>query len=169
MENIVYEAGYLITYALCELDTQKEVNPIYFHIDLEYNRKTKEIRGNSLSDTIPKAIKKLQKNAKKTICNMIIFPAELENQSNKRETALVSMIFDNINEKSLTIIVPYSLNGHIITREYEVIDSDNIHRDEFLYLESIFNKGLLNFEQGRYIWNRSFNSNKSNYNSNKPI
>jgi hypothetical protein len=164
MENIIYEAGYLMTYALSELDAQKEVNPIYFHIDLEYQRKTKEIRGNSLSETIPKAIKKLQKNAKKTLSNLIIIPAELENSFGKRESAIVAMIFDNINEKSLTITIPYSFEDDKLTiKEYEVIDSDNLDRKEFIYLEAIFNRGLLNFEQGSYIWKERFRGKKSKH------
>jgi len=56
MENIIYEAGYLTTYALNELNIVKTINPIYFHIDSNKKRSTKEIRGNSLSETIPKAI-----------------------------------------------------------------------------------------------------------------
>jgi len=157
MENIIYEAGYLITYTLTELDTEKKVNPIYFHIDLDYKRKTKEIRGNSLSDTIPKAIKKLQKNAKKTLCNLIIIPAEIDSDNGDRESALVAMIFDNINEKSLTITVPYKFSDDKLKiKEYEVIDSDNMETNEFLYLETIFNRGLLNFEQGSYLWKERF-------------
>jgi len=161
MENIIYEAGYLMTYALSELDSQKEVNPIYFHIDLDYERKTKEIRGNSLSETIPKAIKKLQKNVKKTLSNLIIIPAELENSYGERESSLIGMIFDNLNEKSLTISIPYNFeNDKLFIKEYEVIDSDNLDRKEFLYLEAIFNRGLLNFEQGQYIWKDRFKGKK---------
>ena len=162
MKNIIYETGYLISYALNELDAQKEVNPIYFHIDLEYKRKTKEIRGNSLSESIPKAIKKLQKNAKKTLSNLIIIPAELENRFAERESALVAMIFDNLNEKSLTITVPYNFESDRLTiQEYEVIDSDNLEQNEFLYLESIFNRGLLNFEEGSYLWKNRLKGKKN--------
>jgi len=170
MENIIYEAGYLITYALSELDVEKEVNPIYFHIDLDYKRKTKEIRGNSLSETIPKAIKKLQKHAKNTISNLIIIPAELEDHDGKRYSALVAMVFDNINEKSLTITVPYRFkDSKIEVDEYRVIDSDNLERKEFLYLEVIFNRGLLNFEQGAYIWKERFVGKKQQNSFTKPL
>jgi len=169
MENIIYEAGYLITYALSELDVEKEVSPIYFHIDLDYKRKTKEIRGNSLSETIPKAIKKLQKNAKDTLSNLIIIPAELEDSNKQRYSALVAMVFDNINEKSLTITVPYHFeDGKIEVDEYRVIDSDNLERKEFLYLEAIFNRGLLNFDQGSYIWKERFKG-KKHKNTFRPV
>jgi hypothetical protein len=169
MENIIYEAGYLITYALSELDVEKEVNPIYFHIDLDCKRKTQEIRGNSLSETIPKAIKKLQKNAKKTLSNLIIIPAELEDSDRQRYSALVAMIFDNLNEKNLTVIVPYNFkNDKLEVDAYQVIDSDNLDDKEFLYLEVVFNRGLLNFKPGAYIWKERFIG-KKNTNSLKPV
>jgi len=157
MENIIYEAGYLMTYALSELNTQKEVNPIYFQIDSNYQRKTKEIRGLSLNDSIPKAVKKLEKNRSKTLFNLIIFPADIDTTNGERESTLIAMIYDNKNSKNLTISIPYSLqNQKIEIREYEIIDALNIDDNELIYLESIFNKGLLNFKQGSYIWQECF-------------
>jgi hypothetical protein len=157
MENIIYEAGYLITYALSELDIQKEINPIYFHIDLEYKRKTKEIKGIDLSESIPKAIKKLEKNLKKTLSNLVIFPAEVESELGVKEPAVVAIIYDNSNNKKVTISIPYNLGKDKISiKEYEIIDVENIKDEELMHLETIFNKGLLAFEQGSYIWQECF-------------
>ena len=129
MENIIYEAGYLATYILNELQIQNRAYPIYFHIDLEDNKKTKEFNSGSLKDDILEAINILDANTKNTKSNLIIIPAEVTNNQSDRENAIVAIVFDNIYKKSITISIPFRVkNNKLYVRCYEILDNNNIKR-----------------------------------------
>jgi len=70
------------------------------------------------------------------------------------------MVYENINNKNLTIAVPYSFkNEKLEIQNYEVLDFDNLSKMELAILEQIYNRGLLDFEDGKEIWTKHRKSN----------
>ncbi len=131
MKKLLYETGYLMTYMLYELDQTHQVNPMLYRVDFNDKAITKEIRGNSLEDSIPKAIKALEMCEEDSKEAFLIFPADIKESEDTRYSSLVAIVVDYDYERSLTISQPYKfINGKLYLGSYDVMESTHLSKDE---------------------------------------
>jgi hypothetical protein len=155
MKELIYEAGYLITYLLCELDKIKEIDPILCKFDFKNNKTTKEFRG-IIDDSIPKILEAYEDSEKDSAKAIAIFPAEIV-EDGKRFSSLILMAKNFITEQKLVVFFPYEFNNDkVYVSSYEVIESINLDVEELKNLNLYFLKGALSFQNGIYIWQERF-------------
>ena len=157
MDKIVYEAGFLLTYALDKLDKQRVMNPIYGAILPDDSKTLKEIRDISLELSIPKVISLMEDNKELAKSSAIVYPAELENSSGNRYSVLIIQIEKHNSLDFMTIAQPYSFkNGSIELTNYELLDYFELLEDRLEELEKEFIQGAYNYDDAEYIWEERF-------------
>ena len=157
MDKIVYEAGFLLTYALDKLDKFKFVNPIYGAILNDGSKEIKEIKEISLEFSIPKAISLVEDNRESAQSSVVIYPAELENICGDRYSVLIVQIEKHNSLEFMTIAQPYSFkDGSIELTNYELLDYFELLEDDLKELEEEFIQGAYNYDNPEYIWEDKF-------------
>ena len=160
MNKIVYEAGFLLTYALDKLDKLKFVNPIYGAILKDGSKEFKEIKEISLEQSIPKAISLMEKNEIDAEYSTVIYPAELEDSNSNRYTVLIIHIEQHNSLNFMTIAQPYKFeNGSIVLTNYELLDYFELLEDDLQELEEEFIQGAYNYDEAETIWENKFVAN----------
>ncbi len=160
MNKIIYEAGFLLTYALDKLDNQKFVNPMYGAILPDESKVLKEIKDLSLETSIPKAVSLMENNEVGAESSTIIYPAELEDDYGKRYSVLIVQIEKHNSLDFMTIAQPYSfINGSIEIRNYELLDFFELLEDDLPLLEKRFIEGAYNYDDAENIWEAKFVAN----------
>jgi len=157
MDKIVYEAGFLLTYALDKLDKFKFVNPIYGAILNNGSKELKELKELSLEKSIPKAISLMENNAYDAQSSAVIYPAELEDSSGSRYSVLIIHIEEHNSLNFMTIAQPYCFkNGSIEVTNYELLDYFELLEDNLKELEEKFVQGAYNYDDAERIWEDKF-------------
>lgn len=110
MEKIIYEAGFLLTYALDKLSKTKVLHPIYGAIKEDGTKVLKEIKDISLENSIPKVINLFTLPEDYISCATAIFPAELEDENKKRYSVVVVMAMNYETRNFIRIAQPYNLS-----------------------------------------------------------
>ena len=160
MDKIVYEAGFLLTYALDKLDKFKFVNPIYGAILNDGSKELKEIREISLELSIPKAIALMENNKDNAKSSVVIYPAELEDSNSNRYSVLIVQIEKHGSLDFMTIAQPYCFkNGSIELTNYELLDYFELLEDDLKELEEEFIQGAYNYDDAQNIWEGKFIAN----------
>ncbi len=160
MNKIIYEAGFLLTYALDKLDNQKFVNPMYGAILPDESKVLKEIKDLSLETSIPKAISLMENNKVKAESSTVIYPAELEDDYGDRYSVLIVQIEKHNSLDFMTIAQPYSFkNGSIEISNYELLDFFELLEDDLPALEKRFIEGAYNYDDAQNIWEDKFVAN----------
>ena len=156
MRDLIYEAGYLITYLFCELDKIKRVDPILCKFDFHNHKTTKEFRG-PLEESIPKLLDAYEESERDSAKVIAIFPAEIKDENKEKYNALVLIAKDFLTEQRLVLIFPYEFHKEkLYISTYEVIESINIEEEELEKLNINFLKGALNFKECLYLWQERF-------------
>lgn len=157
MEDIIYEAGFLLTYALDKLDKNRILNPIYGAIKKDGSKILKEIKDISLENSIPKAMHLFENPTDDIASAVILFPAELEDERGNRYSVIVVMIMDYISSFYITISQPYSFeDGKISLRNYELLDYHEFLTTKLPKLEEEFMQGAFNYDEAEYLWQERF-------------
>lgn len=160
MKKIVYEAGFLLTYALDKLDKLKFVNPIYGAIKPDNSKILKEIKEISLELSIPKAISLMENNTENAESSVVIYPAELEDSNSNRYNVLIIHIEKHNSLNFMTIAQPYNFkDGAIELTNYELLDYFELLEDELKELEEEFIQGAYNYDNAENIWEDKFVAN----------
>ncbi len=160
MDKIVYEAGFLLTYALDKLDKQKFVNPIYGAILPDDSKILKEVKEISLELSIPKVISLMENNNEEAESSAIVYPAELMSSNGDRYSVLIIQIEKHNSLDFMTIAQPYSFkNGSIELTNYELLDYFELLEDRLEELEKEFIQGAYNYDDAEYIWEDKFVAN----------
>ena len=160
MNKIVYEAGFLLTYALDKLDKFKFVNPIYGVILQNGSKELKEIKEATLELSIPKAISLMENNEINAKSSVIVYPAELENSSGVRYSVLIVQIEKHNSLEFMTIAQPYIFKDDSIElTNYELLDYFELLEDDLKELEEEFIQGAYNYDDVGYIWEDKFVAN----------
>jgi len=153
MKKIVEKAGYTLSQALEILDRTKILSPFlvgYDKNDKEHKINTKEM---ILEFSIPKVVSEYEINEQcfKSAC--IVFPAEIANINEERESVLIIMAQNYESSEQIVISQPYTIkNDKLNLLEFELLDySDNIE-DRLQKLEAKFLKGILNYDGAEKIW-----------------
>ncbi len=156
MEDIIYEAGFLLTYALDKLNRSKIINPIYGAIKRDNSRFLKEIKDISLENSIPKAINMFESPKDDIKSAAVLFPAELEDE-NGRYSVIIVMIMDYDTNYYITIAQPYYFeDGQISLRNYELLDYHEFLAEKLPKLEEEFMQGAFNYDEAEYLWQERF-------------
>ncbi len=160
MKKIIYEAGFLLTYALDKLDNQKFVNPIYGAILPDGSKILKEIKDLSLETSIPKVISLMENNDAGAESSTVIYPAELEDSNANRYSVLIIHIERHDSLDFMTIAQPYSFKyGSIEIKNYELLDYFELLEDDLPDLEKCFVEGAYNYDDAENIWEDKFVAN----------
>ena len=160
MNKIVYEAGFLLTYALDKLDKFKFVNPIYGTILTDGSKELKEIKEISLELSIPRAISLIEENTNNANSSVIIYPAELEDSNSDRYSVLIIQIEKHNSLEFMTIAQPYSFkDGSIELTNYELLDYFELLEDDLEELEEVFIQGAYYYDEAESIWEDKFIAN----------
>jgi len=161
MEEIIYDAGFLLTMALDNLDKNKFTHPIYGAIKEDGAKIFKEIKEVSLELSIPKAVSMFEKNQQNAKQGVLIYPAELEDEDKKRVQVIIVYIQNYTNNEYMILSQPYSFkNGKISPTNYELLDYYDFLEDRLEELEEIFVSGAFGYDNFEYIWEERFVANK---------
>jgi len=157
MNEIMYEAGFLLSYTLDKLDNYKFVNPIYAVILEDGSKEFKEIKELSLEYSIPKAVSMYEENSINAKSATIIFPAELLDDNSNRYSVLIINIQKYNSLDYITIALPYSfVNGFLQFTNYELLDYFELLEDDLTNLEKSFIQGAYSYDNAENIWENKF-------------
>ena len=160
MEEIVYDAGFLLTMVLDNLDRNKFIHPSYGVIKQDGSKDYKEIKEISLEISIPKVVSMFEKNVYDAKQGVMLYPAEIEDEQGKRVQVVIVSIQDYTSNDYMLISQPYSFeNGKIVTTNYELLDYYDLLEDRLEELEDKFVNGAFACDNYEYIWEERFVAN----------
>lgn len=145
MENIVSQAGFLMSYALDTLRNEQILHPFYESIFMDCKKSIREFREGSFEQSIPKAIDAYRENILGAKYGIVVYPAEIEKQG-KRAPLIVAMLKDYENQKHITIAQYYTKKGQKPeATQYEVLDASDFLADRLPALEKYYLQGALSY------------------------
>ena len=156
MKDIIYEVGFLITYALEKLDKSQIFNPIYFAIKEDNIKIKEEIKDISLENSVNKVLDLLSFNEIEAKCASAIFPAELEDENKQRYSVIVAMVSNYLDGEYLTLAQPYKLeNNELKILKYETLDYCPTIENRLSELEQYFLAGIKSYDSTLSFWENS--------------
>jgi len=156
MQTIIHDAGYLVSHALDILDRNRVVNPIFGYIREDGSKNIKEIREISLEISIPKAVDMLENNVESASSAVLIYPAELSDETNNRVPVLIVTIQNYVTNEYMIISQPYKFDSEITIERYELLDYYDFLEDDLEELERQFIEGAFDHDRAEYLWKERF-------------
>jgi len=157
MEKIVSIAGYMLTQALDSINRTKILNPFLIALK-ENNEEFKFIpKGLSLEQTIPKTVDMFEENEQNAKSAAIVYPAELENIDGSRDSVIIAMAQDYINQEYIIISQPYKFTNNCLkVSKFELLEYSPFIVEKLDKLEECFAKGALSYDDAKHIWSERF-------------
>jgi len=158
MRVVIKEAGYLISYSFSELEKNKETYPIFCNITKDGLKRTKEFHNFSLEESIKKVLDLMDDfDEDSSLGAFAIFPVETrERKSESLHTAIMTLIRVD-SEVEIQILQRYHFKDELLYLEpYRVIYAEGIEEEELKKLEKYYLKGIMDYQEGKEIWLRSF-------------